>query len=103
MKKLIILGDTHGRTTWKEILNKEKEFDKFIFIGDYLDTHENITGEQQLENFKDIRKFKEDNKDKVVLLFGNHDFHYLFSLDSIIFFTAKNESELNVIKRFESV
>lgn len=44
--KLIALGDTHGRTDWKEIV-AETEFDKVIFIGDYFDTHENITPEQQ--------------------------------------------------------
>lgn len=77
MNKIVCWGDLHGRNCWKDIVAQNSNADLYISIGDYLDTHENITGEQQLENFKDIRKFKEDNKDKVVLLFGNHDFHYL--------------------------
>jgi len=74
--KIIALGDTHGRTIWKQIVAKET-FDKVVFIGDYFDTHEGIPVAQQKQNFKDIIQYKEANKEKVVLLFGNHDFHYL--------------------------
>jgi predicted phosphodiesterase len=35
--KLIALGDTHGRSKWKEIVEKENDADKIIFIGDYFD------------------------------------------------------------------
>jgi len=75
--KTIILGDIHGRTIWKDIINQEKEYDKIVFIGDYVDTHENILPSQQLENLADIIQFKKDNSDKVTLLIGNHDYHYL--------------------------
>ncbi len=78
--KLIALGDTHGRMNWKDIVTKE-QFDKVIFIGDYFDTHEDVSAQQQIDNFKDIISYKKDNMDKVVLLFGNHDFHYLRSVD----------------------
>lgn len=74
---VIVLGDTHGRDIWKEIVSKEIEFDKIIFIGDYFDTHYDISVEKQIENFKEILEFKKNNMDKVVLLLGNHDFHYL--------------------------
>jgi predicted MPP superfamily phosphohydrolase len=74
--KHLLLGDIHGNPIWKEIVNKET-FDKVIFVGDYLDTHYNITGEQQLSNYLDIIEFKKNNIDKVVLLLGNHDYHYL--------------------------
>jgi hypothetical protein len=78
--KIIALGDTHGRTIWKSIVTKEP-FDKVVFIGDYFDTHEDISAGQQKDNFRDIIQYKEANKDKVVLLFGNHDFHYLSAMD----------------------
>lgn len=71
-----IFGDTHGRTNWKDIIVKNN-FDKVVFIGDYFDSHNNVSGLQQIENFKDIIAFKKANMDKVVLLFGNHDYHYL--------------------------
>lgn len=76
--KLIALGDTHGRLNWKDIVAKELESsDRVIFIGDYFDTHYDETPEQQLSNFNDIVAFKKANIDKVTLLIGNHDMHYL--------------------------
>lgn len=78
--RIIALGDTHGRVLWKEIVAKEKDADKIVFIGDYFDTHYDITVDQQIENFKEILEFKKNNMDQVVLLLGNHDFHYLKSV-----------------------
>lgn len=73
--KILALGDIHGRSTWKHII-LNNTFDKIIFIGDYFDSF-NIAANQQLENFLDIIQYKKDNPDKVILLFGNHDFHYI--------------------------
>lgn len=75
--KIIALGDTHGRLNWKEIVAKETEVDKIVFIGDYFDTHDDVTPEQQINNFLEIVEYKKANMDKVVLLIGNHDFHYM--------------------------
>lgn len=76
--KIIALGDTHGRSLWKEIVSKHEDADKIIFIGDYFDTHGGgYSANRQIENFKDIAAFKKANMDKVVMLLGNHDFHYL--------------------------
>jgi predicted phosphodiesterase len=72
--KTIVLGDTHGRTDWKTIV--QSEADRIIFIGDYVDTHENITPLQQVENLREIIAFKQKNDERVVLLIGNHDYHY---------------------------
>ena len=74
---IIPLGDIHGRDMWKEILSKNIEWDKAIFIGDYFDAKEDITPQQQIDNFKEIIEFKRKLKDNVILLFGNHDYHYL--------------------------
>jgi predicted phosphohydrolase len=75
--KIVALGDTHGRDIWKTIVKIENDFDKFIFIGDYFDTRDDINASIQIQNFKEILEFKKENPDKVVLLIGNHDFHYL--------------------------
>lgn len=76
--KIVAVGDTHGRSKWKEIIDKEKDFDKFIFIGDYFDAKDGgYSANRQIENFKEIVEFKRSNPDKVVMLLGNHDFHYL--------------------------
>jgi len=74
--KLIALGDTHGRRNWQGI-TAGNDFDKVVFIGDYFDTHEGVSAHRQKQNFKDIVAYKTANMDKVVLLFGNHDYHYL--------------------------
>ncbi|MGM9531186.1 metallophosphoesterase [Intestinibacter sp.] len=71
MGKLIVIGDIHGKTIWKDIVNQE--FDKVIFLGDYVATHDDISVERQLRNLDDILEYKEKNLDKVVLLRGNHD------------------------------
>lgn len=70
--KILVLGDIHGRTIWKQIVEKENP-DKVIFLGDYVDTHEEISQKQQLENLKELLKYKKENSDKVILLRGNHD------------------------------
>ena len=32
--KIVALGDTHGRYNWKDIVAKESDADKIVFIGD---------------------------------------------------------------------
>jgi predicted MPP superfamily phosphohydrolase len=76
--RIICLGDTHGRVTWKEIVAKEASADRIIFIGDYFDSHNRgVSGNKQIVNFKEILEFKKSNPDKVILLTGNHDYHYI--------------------------
>src|SRR5687768_12276405 len=72
--KTIILGDTHGRDLWKKVINLA---DRIVFIGDYFDTHEDVTAEQQCNNFLDIMAYYRANPGKVILLIGNHDYHYM--------------------------
>ena len=74
--KILVLGDIHGRTIWKDIIEKENP-DKIIFLGDYVSTHENISAKQQLSNLEDILNYKEENSNKVILLRGNHDIQHL--------------------------
>lgn len=74
LNKTIVLGDIHGRNIWKEIVFQEKP-DRVIFIGDYFDSF-TISSLEQQYNFKEIIEFKEKNECEVILLIGNHDFHY---------------------------
>lgn len=77
--RVIALGDTHGRNNWKAIAEKElATCNKFVFVGDYFDSHdEKSSGDKQIENFKEILELKKANPYKVVLLTGNHDYHYI--------------------------
>ena len=77
-KKILIIPDVHGRTFWKSAL-KSGNYEKIVFLGDYTDPYEmeGITNRNALKNFKSIIAFKQQNPEKVVLLLGNHDLHYL--------------------------
>lgn len=76
--KITTIGDTHGRTVWKEIVEKNPG-SHYIFTGDYVDPYksEEISEEDAIENLFDIIDFKNENKNNVTLLIGNHDFHYM--------------------------
>lgn len=79
MAKILIVPDVHGRKFWhkaKELIN---EVDQVVFLGDYLDPYsrEGITFDDAVEEFNQILAFKEANRDKVILLIGNHDMHYI--------------------------
>lgn len=83
-RKAVILGDTHGRSFWKQIVHRENP-DVVIFIGDYFDSF-NLSAAEQIFNFNEIIEYKEtaftnngqddQHKTEVVLLIGNHDYHY---------------------------
>ena len=81
-KTHIFIGDIHGRDSWKKIVEQESQADVFIFYGDYFDSkgQVKIAGPKQLSNFLDIVAFKNSlaaSKQEAILLFGNHDFHYM--------------------------
>jgi len=72
--KTVVIGDVHGRSLWKLIVHQENP-DRVIFIGDYFDSF-NIKGEEQLNNFLDIIEYKKSSGKEVIMLIGNHDYHY---------------------------
>lgn len=84
-EKRIILGDIHGRTDiFNKIYEAEKPVDttmySVILLGDYLDTHENISPEDQVNGLRyllDVQKMHTKTYGNFIMLIGNHDFHYL--------------------------
>lgn len=74
--KAIVIPDIHGRDLWRKIIKKEKDADKFIFLGDYWDSLD-LPYIVQKENFNQILSFQAHNTEKTILLLGNHDFQYL--------------------------
>jgi predicted phosphodiesterase len=73
--KTVILGDTHGRPYWKSIVANEAP-NRVIFIGDYFDSFDN-TAVEQMHNFKEIIDWKQSGQSEVIILIGNHDYHYM--------------------------
>lgn len=74
--KTLVLGDIHGRTIWKDIIDFENP-DKIIFLGDYVSSHDGISSEQQIDNLNNIISYKETYPNKIILLRGNHDDQHL--------------------------
>ena len=74
--KTVILGDTHGRDYWKSIVANEAP-NRVIFIGDYFDSYDNYTAAEQMYNFQEIIDWKQSGQSEVIMLIGNHDYHYM--------------------------
>ena len=77
----VVIGDLHGYNSWEKIVQHNPDADQFIFLGDYFDSKE-LSVNDINNNFDKIIKFKELNPNKVHLLLGNHDYHYLHFTDS---------------------
>lgn len=102
-KKILSIGDIHGRDTWKEILFGSSyeyniwatavangaspvdelwkdmpfmSYDKIIFVGDYVDSYK-ISNSVIKHNLHEIIELKKALGDLVVLLIGNHDVQYI--------------------------
>ena len=77
-KKIIIIPDVHGRRFWRDAIQSD-DYDKVIFLGDYLDPYpdEGIGPFTAQEGLERILLYHDEHPDKVVLLLGNHDLHYL--------------------------
>ncbi len=95
--KTIIIGDLHGIGVWQLILQKESP-QKVIFLGDYFDSPD-IKIQQQISNFHQLIKYKESGQAEVILLMGNHDYHYLpfIETDDISGYNHEHEEELTQI------
>lgn len=80
-KRILVIPDVHGETFWREPVQKYiNQVDRIIFLGDYLDPYRDKFGEYNAEavfnNMMEIINLKLKNEEKVILLNGNHDYHY---------------------------
>lgn len=85
MSKVLVIPDIHGRNFWREPIKHIDEFDKVVFLGDYLDPYpyeyeENPDSMEEdiVQMLQDIITLKKENPDKIVLLTGNHVDHYMW-------------------------
>lgn len=69
-----IIGDIHGRTSWKNLIDVNAIN---VFVGDYFDPYDNIKIKDLLSNFDEIINFKKEYPNNFILLYGNHDLHYM--------------------------
>lgn len=97
--KLIVIGDIHGRTNWKQLVDKSA---MNVFVGDYFDPYENCTFDELKQNFLEIIQFKTEHPENVVLLLGNHDYHYIHRGDKCSRFDWLNAANIrNLFVRYK--
>lgn len=78
MSKICVVPDIHGREFWKKAMDFDGEI---VFLGDYFDPYPSekdvkLDIESLIQNFEEIKNFASKNE-RVHLLWGNHDYHYL--------------------------
>lgn len=114
--KTVIIGDTHGRTLWKSIVEVENP-DRVIFVGDYFDTHEDVSGAGQMMVFQEIIDYKKSqDPGKIIMLIGNHDHHYFPEVGytgtsgyqsgaavAIGFLISENKEHLQMAYQFDNI
>jgi hypothetical protein len=75
MTKIITIGDLHGSPAWKSL--RPEEWDRMIFIGDYVDSFV-FPDEEIVRNLEEVIDLKKQFPGKVILLWGNHDLCYFY-------------------------
>ena len=123
-KRIITLGDIHGRDLWKKALfgsnqnfewwineynlgiHKEfhypiDDYDEVVFIGDYTDsfTEMNVI---ILHNLKEIILVKNAYPNKVHLLIGNHDLQYIYNQQRFICNGYRTEMAHDLYQEFRT-
>lgn len=80
-KKVLFIGDIHGRPDWRETaLEGMKRFQELVFIGDYFDSFD-ISSALQIDNFMAFLSFIK--KKGGTALLGNHDYAYIHGFSFI--------------------
>lgn len=97
--KIGVIGDGHGKNVWKSFINDNQQIEKWIMLGDYCDDFPPTTDKQIYDNLVDIIEFKKANPDKVILLWGNHEAHYLYDDFGCTGFRPSMKASLQAILR----
>lgn len=76
MSRILIIPDIHHQVDRVTKITKYESFDKCVCLGDWFDSYTDIFAEQAIECGEFLLQNIIPNK-KFILLFGNHDVHYL--------------------------
>ena len=81
MANNLVVGDLHTKFDILEkaisYFNDDSSIERIIFLGDYVDDW-NKPPEASYNLLTRLITLKKAYPDKVVLLLGNHDFHYIY-------------------------
>lgn len=73
MSKILVCGDLHAKYNILEMVKeKAKDFDKVIFLGDYVDDWGKVP-EASYNLLNSLIEWEKAEPKKVILLWGNHD------------------------------
>lgn len=75
--KIGVIPDLHSKQVWKKFIKDNPHIEKWVMLGDYCDDYPPTSDKQIYDNLVEIIEFKKTNPDKVILLWGNHEAHYL--------------------------
>ena len=77
--QLIVIPDIHGLDFWRCTVSALPNA-LLIFLGDYLDPYndEDISPDDAYYNLIDIVDLKKKFPNNVILIWGNHDLHYMY-------------------------
>lgn len=79
MSKILLIPDIHSRQFWEDAVEKYgNECDRIIMLGDEVDPYpdEGYTRKQAIRTLEKVIEFKLNNREKTILLIGNHAAHY---------------------------
>lgn len=72
--KILVVGDVHATTYWKEAFKKVNEYDHIVQLGDWFDSFHNDWGKcNQIDNLSEAIDFKKKYPENIHILLGNHD------------------------------
>lgn len=83
---ILIVPDIHGEDFWRPALDFNGQV---VFLGDYTDPYYHCP-DDGLSTFLEIVAFKRQNHDRVTLLLGNHELHYINRLFRCSRFSEKS-------------
>lgn len=100
MNKVAVIPDLHGKAIWKTIIQKD-DFDKIIFLGDYVDCFGTTALKSTAENIERTEKEIKLNKDIERYIYLTNSLEQL--KNNLAFITTNYISNLDIISNLEEI
>ena len=96
--RTLVIGDIHNEWQLAEQIIKDsiKDYEEIVIMGDYFDSYYDTLELAESTALWVLEKMKEP---KIVLLFGNHDFHYFFYKNVSVRGSGYSRNKATVINR----
>ena len=80
MKKRLVIGDIHCNYNVVADVHRKENPDAVILLGDYCDGFDK-TSKDTVTCWNNLQKLKKEHAGEFIMLLGNHDWHYINSLE----------------------